>query len=170
MENENAFLPYFITEDIYVVSEDAAEITARIEEAIEVAESTPEYIEPSIKYKGENKKGILILIENNEGEYLTSADEIFLSKILQAVGIQLGDIALVNLKAEHNLEQILKIEHATAIAFTTKYAQLNSEIPNELYQIHTHANAKILLADPLHEISQEKEKKMKLWEQLQILF
>ena len=170
MENKNSFLPYFITEDIYVVSEDVTEIIAPTEEVTVVAESTPEYIAPSIKYKGENKKGILILVENKEAEYLNSEDEIFLSKILQAVGIQLDDIALVNLKAEHKLEQILKIEHTTAIAFTAKYAQLNSEIAKDLYQIHTHENVKILLADPLHEISQEKEKKMKLWKQLQVLF
>ncbi len=157
MENDNTFLPYFITEDIYVVSK-------------EVTESTSEYIAPPLKYKGANKKEILVLIENKEEEYLNSEDELFLSKILQAVGIQLDDIALVNLKAVENFEQILEISHTTAIAFTPKYAQLNSGISENLYEIQMQAAVKMLLAHPLHEISQEKEKKMKLWKQLQVLF
>ncbi len=170
MENEKSFLPYFITEDIYVVSERGAEIIAPIEEATVVAESTPEYIAPSIKYKGENRKGILILVENNEGEYLNSEDEIFLSKILQAVGIQLYDIALVNVNTVESINQLLEIKHTTVIAFTTKYAEINEKISNELYQIQTQEKVQILLAHPLHEISQEKEKKIKLWKQLQVLF
>ncbi len=170
MENKNAFLPYFITEDIYVVSDEVVEIIAPIEEVKEVAESAPEYIAPPIKYKGENRKGILILVENNEGEYLSSEDEIFLSKILHAVGIQLDDIALVNVNTIEGISQFLEIKHTTVIAFTTKYAEINEAISNELYQIKTQEKVQILLAHPLHEISQEKEKKIKLWKQLQDLF
>lgn len=167
MENDNSFLPYFITEDIYVVSEEAVDTA---EQPSMVAESIPEYKPTPIKYKGTNRKGILILIENSEGEYLNSDDELFLTKILQAVSIQFEDIALVNITAVENFDQILAINHQTAIAFTSKYARLNTEITTELYQIQTQETTQILLAHPLHEISQEKEKKMKLWKQLQVLF
>ncbi len=169
MENDKTFLPYFITEDIYVVSKEVAE-TPEVVESSKVAESTPKYVASSLKYKGTNKKEILVLIENRDGEYLNSEDEIFLSKILQAVGIDLDDIALVNLEAVENFEQIQEITHTTAIAFTPKYAQLNTQVSENLYEIQTQEAIKILMAHPLHEISQEKEKKMKLWKQLQILF
>ncbi|MEQ6117947.1 hypothetical protein [Reichenbachiella sp. MALMAid0571] len=180
MENTE-FLKYFINEDLYLIkaendlSQQKVEtvsvpeketIAGKVEEH-QVVEEPKEVLTPSKPpaFKGANKKGILILVEDAGSEFLNEKDFTYLMKILGAVKLTIDEIALVNVNKTNNY---VDIEFTNAIVFTSNHSlQISNPtkyIPSVL------SNKKILLADPLDQIAASVELRKALWDALKNTF
>lgn len=179
MENTE-FLKYFINEDIYKIDEESVPSTSKpvvethkAEHVEKPQQETPKVEEPQEAiapspvpvFKGGNKKGVLVLVEDAEAEFLNQKDLDYLLKILGAVKLSLDDIALVNASKETGYS---RISFQQALVFTTNHSlplgsnQKYSQIPFEGNQV--------LLADRLDQIAASVELRKALWDALRLLF
>ncbi len=183
MENK-AFLKFFINEDLYllkdehrpgaqsVAAEDKDERAAQpAQKAVEASQPVPKDLPAAEKaevpkppaFKGGNKKGVLILVEDTEAEFLNENDFNYLSKIIGAVGLSIDDVALVN--AVH-VKAIDGLSYSSALVFTPNH----SFSVSAKYTIQQEGKSSILLADPLAQIAQSVDLRKQLWGQLQAMF
>jgi hypothetical protein len=198
MNKDYSFLPHFLTENIYVVKEnfEAYSIGSKSDgflssthskelSSIETIQKNPENITSkmsmadsstasspalTLPLKGKNLKGILIAVEDYDNEYINAGDEAFLLKILAAVKLSPEDVAILN-TAGISGDQVLlinEISYDKFILFGVTKAIVPDEIPN--YSISTIYNKRILKADGLKDIQEDQTKKLKLWENLKMLF
>ncbi|MEI8073905.1 MAG: hypothetical protein WCH78_04080 [Bacteroidota bacterium] len=127
-------------------------------------------------YLGNNGKKITIIIKEADVAFINDQHLQFLSNILSACKLNLGDIALVNhlnnALVYADLKQKLQPKFIIAFDLQTKEIQLPFTIPN--YQVQLHDNCKFLFASSLKTMegdSQEaKLEKSKLWASLKNMF
>jgi len=113
------------------------------------------------EFKGENKKGILI-INNIDGANIISAeDEEFLFKGLNKLGFTLADVAIINPTATGDYS---KLPRSKQIIFSSN--------PTEegLYQIEMKDGISCLQCQRLNHIQQNQDMKIKFWLGLKALF
>lgn len=127
-------------------------------------------------YLGNNGKKVTILIKEADVAFINDQHLQFLTNILNACKLNLGDIALVN-HLKHpllysELKQKLQPKFIISFDLQTKEIQLPFTIPN--YQVQLHDNCKFLFASSLKTMeddSQEaKLEKSKLWVSLKNMF
>lgn len=127
-------------------------------------------------YLGNNGKKITVLIKEADVAFINDLHLQFLSNILNACKLNLGDIALVNQLnttfAYNELKQKIQPKFIIAFDVQPKEMQLPFTIPN--YQVQVHDNCKFLFAASLKTMegdSQEaKMEKSKLWASLKNMF
>lgn len=90
-------LRLLMTEDLYKVAETHVPVPAAIIPETVVTQATePE--EPTVfSYLGENNKYFVILVNDQKHQHLNTTDKEALLKILQAKGMELRDVAIVNI-------------------------------------------------------------------------
>ena len=127
-------------------------------------------------FLGNNGKKVTIIIKETDVAFINDQHLQFLSNILNACKLNLGDIALVNHihnpLVYANLKQKLQPKFIIAFDLQPKEIQLPFTIPN--YQVQLHDNCKFLFASSLKTMegdSQEaKLEKSKLWASLKNMF
>jgi hypothetical protein len=127
-------------------------------------------------FLGENKKHIVILIKDEEAVYLRDEWLKFLTTILSACKLNLGDVAIINyLKKSFSYEELvenLTPEFLLLFDVTAKEIQLPFSVP--FYQVQQYDNRTFLIAPSLDKMlgdSQEsKIEKSKLWLSLKKIF
>ncbi len=137
----------------------------------------PDFVDQKPKwFLGNNGKNITILIKEKDVAFITEPHLEFLSNILNACKLNLGDIALVN-HINHpylysDLKSSLQPNYLILFDVSTKEIQLPFTIPN--YQVQRYDQSQILLAPSLSKMddgSQEaKIEKSKLWVSLKTMF
>ena len=173
MNLENSQLPDFLIADLYknslvIVNEELKTKKTIPVKAMATTERT--------WYLGSNLQKITLIICEKEAVYLQDEALAFLSTILGACKLNLGDIAIVNY---HNdpisyafLKEKLTPNFVLLFGVTAKQIQIPFTMPN--YQIQHHDNCSFLLAPSLDSMlgaSQEaKLEKSKLWLSLKKMF
>jgi len=131
---------------------------------------------PKQWFLGNNGKQIGILIKDPQVAFISDEQLQFLSNILNACKLNLGDVAVINM-ARHpihfsELKQQLQSKFLILFDLTTADLQLPFNIP--LYQVQAYDHCSILLASSLTKMlgdSQEaKLEKSKLWVSLKNMF
>lgn len=180
MENTE-FLKYFINEDLYLIKGENDLLQQKVE-TVSAPEKEPiadkvveQHVveEPKVEltppkppaYKGANKKGILILVEDANSEFLNEKDFTYLMKILGAVKLTIDDIALVNVNRTNNYSDL---EFSNAIVFTSNHSLQKSKTTKYIPSVL--GNKKILLADPLDQIAESVDLRKALWDALKSIF
>jgi hypothetical protein len=127
-------------------------------------------------YLGNNGKHITVVIHETGVAYINDKHLQFLSNILNACKLNLGDISLVN-HANHplsyaELKQKLQPKFVLVFALETKDIKLPFTIP--YYQVQLHDNCKFLFASSLTKMDgdskEAKIEKSKLWMSLKNMF
>jgi len=127
-------------------------------------------------FLGENKKNVVIAVKDEEAVYLRDEWLQFLSTILGACKLNLGDVAIINY-AKNNysyseLTEKLAPEFLLLLDISAKEIQLPFTVPN--YQIQQYNNCKFLLSPSLEIIQgttqEAKLEKSKLWLSLKKMF
>ncbi len=132
--------------------------------------------ETPIRFLGENKKHIVVLVHTSNYPYLADNSLELLTKMLGACGLNMGDIALVN---ENNTKQEWRIiqdelKPEVALFFGSKIwqQQLPFAMPN--YQVQPHGSTVYLTAPHLDSLDGTsdliKSEKQKIWLALQKIF
>ena len=126
----------------------------------------------TFQFLGGNKKNILILVENRNEMYLTDDDLQFLTGILNACGLSMADVAIVN---TYNLQhKILDLKNKfypiILMAFGINWNVLGIENTLPLYQSTIISEINVINAQPLHLLAKNVEEKKILWNCLKQIF
>ena len=127
----------------------------------------------SFNILGNNKKRVIIIVENNETLYLPDDQLSFLLGILSACKLTMEDVAIINLKKNKAvtykaIEQELKAEKIILFGISPAQIELPLEFP--LYQIQLYNNQTYITAAILTYIQDNKAEKTKLWNCLKQIF
>lgn len=161
IERDRRFLSLFLNEPIYIVEEPRQ------------PDETQDL--PEIRYKGQNKQEILVIVYDEMEEYLSEKDEALLLKILQAVRLSQDDIALVNMRSLQNqangFAALNNIPYKTLITFGETPEAFSFREYLVKYKWNTDdQNRMYLQADALKDIAHDRTKKELLWKNLQEIF
>jgi hypothetical protein len=127
-------------------------------------------------YLGSNLRKITIIVREKEAVYLQDEALQFLSSILGACKLNLGDVAIVNYENESatyaHLKEKLNPEFILLFNVTAKEIQIPFTVPH--YQVQSHDHCQFLLAPDLQTMlgssQQAKLEKSKLWLSLKKMF
>ena len=137
----NTFLPLFINEEIYLITD-------------EQSQQKPTFM-------GGNSQGILIVVSNPTTDFLSSEEDKLLQKILLSVELTYNDVAIVNVP-KLSFEAI---DFKKVLSFGVPHSPQTN-----YYQVEEIEGKHMLLVDSLSEIAQDRNKKKRLWQHLQLLF
>ena len=113
------------------------------------------------KFKGENKKGVLIIIEEKAEDSVATQDEEFLFKGLNALNIIAEDVAIVDENSDIDNQ---KIKHNKRITFSTNPAK------EKLYQVDKIDNITQLECHSISQIRNNQDLKVSFWLALKAMF
>jgi hypothetical protein len=182
MSSDKIQLPDFLIADLYknslVEIENAKEnrqIPAQKGNTLSTELMTPQ-LDSSLKYLGQNEKNIAIILNSNEAAYVNDSDLQFLTNILRACNLHLGDIAIINTDIQpvtfSGLKESLSAKHVLLFGVEPGDIKLPFSIPQ--FQVQQYAGCTIITAPPLAELnaptSEGKLIKTKLWVSLQRCF
>lgn len=120
---------------------------------------------------GQNHKKLLLVVERED---YTDETKTLLTKIIQAVGFDLAeDALLLQLDSDRaiSIPQVRSLhEIDSLICFGMPLSRLGIHLQIPTYQITASALGQLLLADSLQHITQQKSAKAALWKALQAMF
>jgi len=173
MNPDNIQLPDFLIADLYRHS------IVIVDEGPAAEETTPKAGKPITErqwYLGSNLQKITLMVNEKQAVYLQDDSLQFLSAILAACKLNLGDVAIVNY---HNdpvnynfLKENLSPRFLWLFGVTAQQIQLPFTVPH--YQVQQHDNCNFLLAPSLATMlgstQEAKLEKSKLWLCLKKMF
>lgn len=128
---------------------------------------------PPVPFLGKNAKNILLVVSKADAPYLPDVELAFLTKVLQACGLGLTDVAIVNWsKAPHqDAEAVMtQIKAKVVVLFNSKPEAFGLPANHSLYTVTTFQDRQFVTAPSLQEIEKTKEAKGQLWIALKQLF
>jgi len=171
MDFKKIKLPDFLLADLYHDKLVELPKDAPSKKNIEKAMATPQQW-----FLGENKKKVVIVVKDEESVYLRDQWLQFLSNILGACKLNLGDAAIVNYtRTSYGYEELLnKLTPQYLLLFdiTANEIQLPFTVPH--YQVQSYNHCSILLAPALEKMLGNEPasmlEKSKLWLSLKKMF
>ena len=173
MNKPDTRLPDFVLSDLFktqlVLITEAATDTNLTQKKHTKKVTKPEFL-------GDNRKKISILVQDEEAVYLNDHALQFLSSILTACKLNLGDVAIVNVQHTpvdfSGLKSWLQPGFLLVFGITANSLQLPFDLPN--YQIQAYDQCTMLFAPPLNQMTgdsrEAKLEKSKLWLSLKNMF
>ena len=146
-------IPLLLNEEIYILDKPQKPLADTLEEVTEAQ---------TFSYKGEFGKRILILVEDTNEEFLPAEQEAFLLKVLGAIQLGFGEIALVNIATSGDWQTELEPEFILSFGI--------SEQSKADYTINNKAGIQELNAHGLGQIEADVNLKRRLWEALKVMF
>ncbi len=181
MSDEKIKLPDFLIADLFkgtlveIDSSTFSNALAGVEEQSLRTESI-DLSSSKRKFLGENKKGIIIIVDQPGAVFLSQNDLTFLTNILKACQLHLSDIAIVNNALERIDYQTLKeqMRAEVVILFDVEPSAIKLPFMIPAFQIQKYDNCTIMVAPPLHLLNNPtndgKLLKTKLWMSLKKVF
>ena len=126
----------------------------------------------SANFLGRNEKGILVLVAKDDAVYLPDGELNFLTTILSACQLSLGDVAIVNWKTTHPDLEPLQQQLGSRFVLLFDVSPLEAGLPINFphFQIQQF-NGRTYLASPaLSEVEKEVGIKRQLWPSLKKMF
>jgi hypothetical protein len=134
------------------------------------AEKNPE---PEWKYKGGNRKNILVILDYRNDTYLPENETNFFSGILTACKLDLQDVAIINMNNHPDAtykELMNYFKSKTLLLFGVEPASIGLPLSFPHFQVQSFANATFLFAPVLKELEDDKLLKSKFWVCLRKVF
>ncbi|MFY7898986.1 MAG: hypothetical protein ACOVNY_02305 [Chitinophagaceae bacterium] len=182
MSLEKIELPAFLLADIFqhhlveVIEKDASVSIQK--ESVEVPLNIEKKATSPDKkwYLGNNEKKITIIVNDADAVYLKDEWLQFLSNILAACKLNLGDVAIINFAQSEivfkDVQEKLEPLHLIVFDVALSTLQIPFTIPH--YQLQSYSNCQFLTAPSLGEMlgqsEQVKVEKAKLWGSLKKMF
>jgi hypothetical protein len=130
-------------------------------------------IRDNFDFLGGNKKNILILVNVADFVHLSDENLQFLTSVLAACKLSIADVVILNLNRLFQYDEIqLKdfFKPNTIIYFDIDFSNLDTVIPNQLYEVTTITNINYLRTQSLQVIAENIEAKKRLWNCLKMIF
>ena len=125
------------------------------------------------KVLGENKKNILVIVDNPDTVYLPDQHLQLLTSMLTACNLSLSDVAIINLRNQpsQNYKPIItEFISRVVLMFGIGPEQIDLPMNFPQFQIQAFAGASFLCSPSLDELENDKMLKCKLWVALRRLF
>lgn len=167
MNSENNLLPPFVIASLYkdnLVLVDAKKTIVKSN------------TQKPINYLGNNQKKITILLKDSSAVHLADESLQFLTAILAACKLNMGDVAIVNTANQAVTYTQIKIElqPTTFLLFDINAASIALPFEVPQYQVQQYDNCALLFSAPLHSMLVKTEaaklEKGKLWNALKKTF
>ena len=171
METKKNYLHLLLNEDIYVIQEPDIHSVEALKENMKRDSSETDI--PKITFKGGNKKGVIMLVDHADVQYLHQSQEELINNILKSINFSLEDIGLVNLhhyKDNIHLDDLLALNCNYFIAFGIPASRISEDRNLISHEVFTQKNIKILLTYSLDELNNDRNKKISLWNNLKKMF
>ena len=125
-----------------------------------------------LKFLGENRKNVLVLTNYEDAVFLPDEQLNFLTNILKACKINLGDVAIINIyNKEANYQDLKKlVNQQKALLFSIQPKQIGLPVEFPPFQVQSFDGCQYLVSPSLHELENDLALKGKLWTSLQRLF
>lgn len=125
-----------------------------------------------VKYLGNNQKNILVVVSNSAVPFLQDNELNFLTTILAACKLGIGDIAIVNHHTTNDtaIQNIINSETKNVLSFGVDPLSIGLPINFPQFQVQQFNKRTYLYAPALSEIENDKTLKSKLWNALKVLF
>lgn len=172
--NQNQ-LPNFVLTNLYTNA--LVIINEQVDEKQTATVSIDEPLEQnSISFLGENKKQIVILVNEENAVFITDEQYNFLSNLLTACKLNMADVALINLYKSNihyrKIQQQFAAKNVVLFNVTTSQIQLPFTIPH--YQLQDYGGCKFIVANSLNDFMKTTQEakllKSKLWVCLRNMF
>jgi hypothetical protein len=186
MNSENNLLPPFVIASLYkddLVLVDVKETSRKQSIKTETkksgaAQPEPENIQTQkpISFLGNNQKKVTILLEDNAAVHVADESLQFLTSILAACKLNMGDVAIVNTANQAvNYAQIkTELQPKTLLLFNITAASIALPFEVPQYQVQQYDNCTLLFSAPLQAMlvkdETAKTEKGKLWNALKKTF
>jgi hypothetical protein len=126
-----------------------------------------------LAFLGQNKKGILLLVNSPSTTYLPDELLNFLLGILTACKLSMADVALMNIAKQSNTDYLhltekFQAEKIFLFGLPTNSIGLPLDFPT--YQVQSYNQQVYLRTATLEELENNKEEKTKLWNCLKKIF
>jgi len=167
-------LPDFLIPGLF---KDSLVITNELKAAKVASKTTEKAVAPPAKlFLGDNKKNITIIVNDGEAVYLRESWLQFLTNILAACKLNIGDVAIIN--QLQSKTSFAELQFATApkylITFDVSGKDIGLPFTIPHYQVQGHSKCSILLCPPLSVMLGDNEavkiEKTKLWVSLKKMF
>ena len=130
----------------------------------------------SIKYLGENKKNVVIVVSDKEAVFIDDNKLQLLTNLLNACKLTIADVAIINTANQQvNYKQIkldLQPSYLLLLGKVSKEISLTFIFPE--YRIQTYDNCQMLIAADLQALLAKSDavqaEKRRLWESLKLMF
>lgn len=122
---------------------------------------------------GSNEKKITIIVNYEDSKHLPDDELSFLSEILSACRLSIGDVAILNTNNHKNTsykEFFKTLEPVTVILFGVDPAQIQLPVVFPEFQIQFFSKISFLFSPTLQELRNDKILKSKLWVCLKQIF
>jgi len=161
------------SKSLVTTGNDSTEEQKSLPASIQIVKDTPPVAAPPIQFLGENKKNILILVNYENISYLPDEELSFLTNLLSACKLNIGDVAIINLNKIPGMsyKDILNSLHGNILLlFGTNPATLNLPVSFPHFQVQSFSSYTFLYTPSLDEIRNDKILKSKLWVCLRRIF
>jgi hypothetical protein len=172
MDLNHIELPAFVVADLYrssIIETDKT--TARFLPVGDVPEKAVEIT--GWKWLGENRKNVLIIVNNSDVVHLPDSDLSFLTGILSACKLNMADVAIVNLNNHPEAtykEFAAFFKSKIVFLFAVEPASFGLPMSFPHFQIQPFSNNSFLFSPSLQELENDKVLKSKLWVCLKRIF
>ena len=139
--------------------------------AAEILQEPP--IKETLKYLGSNQKNILIVVDYDTAVHLPDEELNFLTTMLAACKLGLGDAAIVNLNNYKNTsykEFLAEFKSKTVFLFGVEPSVFGLPVSFPYFQVQSVANCTFLYSPALEEQRKDALLKSKLWVSLRTIF
>ena len=151
----------------------SARLIADLYPASLIEQFTPIDIPETIKFLGNNKKNILVLVSKNSIAFLEDNELDFLSSILLACKLSLADVAIVNvqsLSVANYQSVITQLKSKVLLMFDVASDAIDLPFNYPYFQVQQFDQCTYLSAPDLKSIEPDKTLKTQLWNCLKKLF
>lgn len=125
-----------------------------------------------VNFLGRNEKGILILVAKDDAVYLPDGELNFLTTILSACQLSLGDVAIVNWNTSRTELEPLQQQLGSCFVLLFDVSPLEAGLPINFphFQIQQFNGRTYLSSPALSEVEKEVTIKRQLWPSLKKMF
>lgn len=182
MNSENNMLPPFVIASLYkddLVLVETNESANKMQKAKSVPTNQPtevlDIIKP-ISFLGNNQKKVTILLQDHTAVHVADESLQFLTAILAACKLNMGDVAIVNTANQNvNYTQIKsELQPTTLLLFNITAASIALPFEVPQYQVQQYDHCTLLFSAPLQAMlvkdESAKTEKGKLWNALKKTF
>jgi hypothetical protein len=178
-------LPNSVLVNLYKESLVLGAVTLNVDKKVQVsppvaeknaATAAEEPLTAPIKFLGEHRKKILVLVQDVDAVHLNERAFDLLTSILNACKLTIADIALINLANKNfSLHQILtQVPSELVLVFDILPTQLKIKLPTKLYTPILLGETQLLFSNNLSQMQgidqASKIEKTKLWTALKLIF
>jgi hypothetical protein len=165
MELNNIQLPSFLVAELYKNS------LVETSEKISQNESLSDNI--NWKYLGNNEKNIMIIVDYNDSVHLPDEKFDFLSNMLSACKLSIGDVAIMNVQNHSGLsykDLITNFKSKVVLLLGVEPAMIGLPLNFPQFQVQSFSGQTYLFTPHLDDVEKDKVIKSKLWVCLRRIF